>query len=112
MGNLTGDPELKFLKSGTAVANFSIAVNDRYKKGEKTVDEVSYFDIVVFGKAGENATEYLKKGNPVLIEGKLEQKRWEAKDGSKRSKVEIIALKVIYLPSSKSREDDDDYPTY
>ena len=65
MGNLTRDPELKFLPSGTAVCNFAIASNDEY------VENVSYFDVVVFSKQAENCNEYLSKGRPALIEGRF-----------------------------------------
>jgi single-strand DNA-binding protein len=97
MGNLTKDPELKYLPSGKPVCNFSIAVNDRYKKGEEWVDGVSYFDIVVFAKQAENCARYLEKGSPVIVEGKLQQRRWEAQDGTKRNKIEIVANNVIFL---------------
>jgi single-strand DNA-binding protein len=101
MGNLTRDPELKFLQSGSAVCNFSIAHNDKYKKDDEWVDQVSYFDVVVFARQAETANEYLSKGKPVLIEGKLKQKRWEAQDGTKRNKVEITASNVIFLGNQK-----------
>lgn len=101
-GNLTRDPETRFLPSGTAVTEFSIAVNSRYKS--KTTnefkEEVSYFDVVVFGKTGENCAEYLSKGRPVLVEGRLRQRSWE-KDGQKRSKIEVLADNVQFLGSSR-----------
>jgi single-strand DNA-binding protein len=102
MGNLVRDPELKFL-SETAVCNFSIAINDSYKKGDEWIDQVSYFDIVVFKKQAENCNEYLSKGSPVLVEGKLRQRRWEAKDGTKRSKIEIVASNVVFLGSKDDK---------
>lgn len=101
-GNLTRDPEMKYLPSGKNVTNFSIAVKDSYKKGDEFVENVSYLDIVVFARQAENCNEYLSKGSPVFIEGKLQQRRWEAKDGSKRSKVEIIANNVQFLSDNKS----------
>lgn len=101
-GNLTRDPETRFLPSGTAVTEFSIAVNSRYKS--KTTnefkEEVSYFDIVVFGKTGENCAEYLSKGRPVLVEGRLRQRSWD-KDGQRRSKIEVLADNVQFLGSSR-----------
>ncbi len=99
MGNLVRDPELKYLPSGTPVANLSIAVNDRYKKDGETVEKVSYFDIVVFARQAENCNEYLSKGRPVLVEGRLQQRRWEAQDGANKSKIEIVASNVIFLGS-------------
>jgi single-strand DNA-binding protein len=108
MGNLTRDPELKFLESGMAVCNFSIASNDSYKKGDDWIDQVSYLDIVVFSKKGESCNEYLSKGRPVLVEGKLQQRRWEAQDGTKRSKIEIVASNVVFLGSGKDKNDTDE----
>ena len=96
MGNLTRDVELRHTPSGTAVADISLAVNDRVKSGEQWVDEVSFFDVTLWGRLAEVAAQYLSKGNPVLISGKLKQESWE-KDGQKRSKVKVIAseLKLI-----------------
>ncbi|MCL1926644.1 MAG: single-stranded DNA-binding protein [Syntrophorhabdaceae bacterium] len=99
-GNLTRDPETRFIPSGTAVTEFSVAVNSRYKSksSNEFKEEVSYFDIVVFGKMGENCAEYLSKGRAVLVEGRLRQRRWE-QDGVKRSKIEILADNVQFLRS-------------
>lgn len=99
LGNLTRDPEVRYTPSGAAVASFAIAVNRKYKQGEETKDDVSYFDIVVFGKTAENCGQYLKKGESVLIDGRLQQRRWEDKDsGAKRSKVEVVAQSVVFMP--------------
>jgi len=100
-GNLVRDPETRFLPSGTAVTSFSLAVNRRYKSKttNEVKEEVSFFDVVVFGKTGENCAEYLSKGRPVLVEGRLRQRSWET-DGQKRSKVEILADNVQFLGSS------------
>jgi len=95
-GNLVRDPEIRYLPSGTPVATFAIAVNYRYRQNAETKEEVSYFDIVVFGKAGENCAEYLSKGRAVLVEGRLRQRRWEA-EGTKRSRVEVVADNVQFL---------------
>jgi single-strand DNA-binding protein len=117
MGNLVRDPELRYLPSGKPVANFSVAVNDRYKKGDELVENVSYLDIVVFARQAETCNEYLSKGRPVLIEGRLQQRRWEAQDGTKRNKVEIIANNVIFLGTGKggqtagSGSNDSDFDT-
>ena len=96
MGNLTRDVELRKTPQGTAVADISLAVNERVKSGEQWVDEVSYFDVTLWGRQAEVAEQYLGKGKPVLISGKLKQESWE-KDGQKRSKVKVIAdeLKLI-----------------
>jgi len=99
LGNLTRDPEVRYTPNGSAVANFSVAVNRKYKQGEETKEEVSYFDIVVFGKQAENCGQYIGKGDSVLIEGRLQQRRWEDKDsGQKRSKVEVAAQYVTFMP--------------
>ena len=99
MGNLTRDPEVRFTPNGSAVANFAIAINRKYKQGEETKEEVSYFDIVVFGKQAENCGQYIKKGDSVLIDGRLQQRRWDDKEtGAKRSKVEVAAQNVTFGP--------------
>jgi single-strand DNA-binding protein len=99
LGNLTRDPEVRYTPSGTAVASFAIAVNRRYKQGEETKDEVSYIDIVVFGKTAENCGQYLNKGDAILVEGRIQQRRWDDKEtGQKRSKVEVVAQTVNFMP--------------
>ncbi|GAB4368754.1 MAG: single-stranded DNA-binding protein [Deltaproteobacteria bacterium] len=95
-GNLVRDPEIRYLPSGLPVANFSIAVNSRYRQNNELKEEVSYFDIVAFGKTGENCAEYLSKGRPVLVEGRLRQRRWET-EGTRRSKIEVVAGIVQFL---------------
>jgi len=98
MGNLTKDPEVRFTPSGTPVATFSLAVNRRYKQGEELKDEVCYIDIVVFGKQAENCGQYLSKGHGVIVDGRLQQRRWETDDGQKRSKHEVVAQTINFLP--------------
>lgn len=93
IGNLTADPEHKTLDSGTEVTEFSIALNS--KRGEQ--DRVDYFDVVTFGKQASVCAQYLSKGKKVAIEGRLEQQRWETSEGSKRSRVKIIAQRVTFL---------------
>jgi single-strand DNA-binding protein len=105
MGNLVRDPELKYLPSGKPLTNFSIAVSDKYKKDGELVENVSYLDVVVFSNQAEACNEHLSKGRSVLVEGKLQQRRWEAQDGSKRSKIEITASSVIFLGGGKPKED-------
>ncbi len=99
-GNLVRDPEIRYLPSGTPVTSFAVAVNSRYKQNNEIKEEVSYFDIVVFGKQGENCAEYLSKGRPVLVEGRLRQRRWES-DGVKKSKIEVVADGVQFLGSPR-----------
>ncbi len=98
IGNLTRDPEVRYTPQGTSVANFSLAVNRRYRTGDENREEVSYFDVVVFGKQAEVCGQYLNKGSMVLVDGRLQQRRWEGDDGKKRSKVEIVGENVRFMP--------------
>ena len=98
MGNLTRDPELRYNPNNTAVANFSLAVNRKYRQGDESKEEVSFLDVVVFGKQAENCSQYLNKGSSVLVEGRLQQRRWETDDGQKRNKVEVVANNVQFMP--------------
>lgn len=98
LGNLTRDPEVRYTPNGIAVASFALAVNRKYKQGEETKEEVSYIDIVVFGKQAESCGQYINKGDAVLIDGRLQQRRWETEDGQKRSKVEVVAQFVNFMP--------------
>jgi single-strand DNA-binding protein len=99
-GNLTQDPELRHLGSGTAVCELRVAVNTRRKEGNDWVDKPNYFNVVVWGAQGENCAQYLSKGRPVAIEGRLDWREWEAKDGSgKRQAVQIVANSVQFLGS-------------
>lgn len=107
-GNLTRDPETRFLPSGTAVVEFGLAVNSRYKSKatNEVKEEVSFFDIVVFGKTGEACAEHLSKGRPALIEGRLRQRTWTT-DGQKRSKIEVLADNVQFLGTSGGQKTSD-----
>lgn len=96
IGNLTKDPELRYTPQGTAVASFRIAVNSRYKQSDEVKSETLFIDIVVFGKQAESCSQYLSKGRPVLVEGRLQERRWES-DGQQRSKMEVIANSVRFL---------------
>jgi single-strand DNA-binding protein len=98
VGNLTRDPELRHTPSGTPVCSLRVAVNTRRKDetGQWT-DKPNYFDITVWGQQGENCAQYLAKGRPVAIDGRLEWREWEAQDGTKRQAVEIIADSVQFL---------------
>ncbi len=97
MGNLTRDPELRYTASGTALASFGIAVNRKFKQGDEWKDEACFVDITVWGKQGENCSEYLSKGRPVFIEGYLRFSTWEADGGQKRSKLDVTANTVQFL---------------
>jgi len=98
VGNLTRDPELRHTPSGTAVCSLRLAVNSRRKdQSGQWVEKPNYFDITVWGQQGENCAQYLAKGRPVAIDGRLEWREWEAQDGTKRQAVEIIADTVQFL---------------
>jgi single-strand DNA-binding protein len=98
VGNLTRDPELRYIPSGTAVSDIGLAVNDRIKRGDQWVDETTFVDITLWGRTAEIANEYLSKGSPVLIEGRLKLDRWE-KDGQKHSKLKVVGDKLQMLGS-------------
>ncbi len=98
-GNLTRDPELRHLNSGTAVCKLRVAVNTRRKDGNEWVDKPNYFDVTVWGAQGENCATYLSKGRPVAIQGRLEWREWQNDNGDKRQAVEIIAESVQFLGS-------------
>jgi single-strand DNA-binding protein len=92
-GNLTRDPELRFTQSGTPVCGFGLAVNRVFSKNE----EVDFFNVSAWRDLGERVANYTKKGDPVLVEGKLQYRTWEAQDGSKRSAVDVVADNVQFL---------------
>jgi single-strand DNA-binding protein len=96
IGNLTKDPELRYTPQGTAVATLRIAVSSKYRSGDEMKEETLFIDIVVWGKQGENCSQYLSKGRPVLVEGRLQERKWET-DGQQRSKFEVIAQNVRFL---------------
>ncbi len=97
IGNLTRDPELRYTPSGAPVANFGLAVNHRFRQGDDYKEEVCFVDIVVFSKQAEHCGQYLSKGRGVVIEGRLQQRRWETEEGQRRSKHEVVAQVVTFL---------------
>ena len=101
VGNLTKDPELKSTSGGTSICKMRIAVNTRRKdETGQWVDKPNYFDVTVWGNQAESCAQYLSKGRPVGIDGRLEWREWEATDGSgKRQAVEIVAESVQFLGS-------------
>jgi len=106
-GNLTRDPELRSTPSGTPVCGLRVACNTRRKDSSgQWVDKPNFFDVTVWGAQGENCSQYLSKGRPVAIDGRLEWREWEAKDGSgKRQSVDIIADSVQFLGSRDGGEE-------
>lgn len=98
MGNLTRDPELRYTPNGQAVANFTIATNRVWKDAEgEQKDSAEFTDVVVWGKVAENVSNYLKKGRRVHVIGRIQTRSWEAQDGSKKYKTEVIATDVTFL---------------
>jgi single-strand DNA-binding protein len=96
VGHLTRDMELSYLQSGTAVGKIPIAVNRSKKQGDQWIDEVSYFEVALFGKSAENLKLYLLKGKQIAVHGTLKQDRWE-KDGEKHSRVSILCNNIQLL---------------
>lgn len=104
VGNLTRDPALKNLSTGSILCEFGIAVNESYKKDGQKVESVHFFDVTCWGRQAEIANQYLGKGSQVLIEGSLKQDRWES-DGVKRSKISVNCQRMVMLgkPNSQAK---------
>jgi single-strand DNA-binding protein len=97
MGNLTRDPELRNTPSGQSVCNFGLALNRSYKNAEgEWVEATDFVDIVAWGPLGERVAQYLSKGRPALVSGRLQSRSWE-QDGQKRNKLEVVAQDVTFL---------------
>jgi single-strand DNA-binding protein len=97
MGNLTRDPELRTTPNGQSVCSFSLALNRSYKGADGNWQEATdYVDIVAWANLGERVAQYMTKGRPVLVNGRLQSRSWE-QDGQKRSKVEVVAQDVVFL---------------
>jgi single-strand DNA-binding protein len=98
VGNLGRDPELRYTAGGQPVASFSVATNERWNDREgKTQERTEWHRIVVWGKQGENCANYLQKGRSVYIEGRLQTREWEDKEGQKRQTTEVVAQTVQFL---------------
>ena len=96
-GNLTRDPELRSLQSGTSVCSLRIASNSRRKENGEWVDKPNYFSVTVWGAQGENCARFLSKGRPVCIDGRLEWREWQDQQGNNRQSVEIVADNIQFL---------------
>ncbi|MCD4726935.1 MAG: single-stranded DNA-binding protein [Pirellulales bacterium] len=100
MGNLTRDPEIRYLQSGTAVSDIGVAVNDKRKNASgEWVEETTFVEVTLWARTAEVAGEYLSKGSPVLIEGRLKYEAWETQDGQKRSKLKVVGERMQMLGS-------------
>lgn len=108
IGNLGAKPEVKFLPSGQAVAEMSVACNEKWKdKDGETQERVEWVRVVVWGKMGENCGKYLDKGRQVYVEGRLQTRSWDDKEsGEKRYRTEVVAYNVQFLGGGKGKHDD------
>jgi len=102
VGRLTRDAEIKYTNSGIPLSTFSIAVNGKVKKGDKWIDEASFFDVVFWGKGAEALNPYLEKGKLIGVQGELKQSRWEA-EGKSMSKISIKANSIQLFPYSDKK---------
>ena len=104
IGNLGRDPELRYTQSGQAVANFSLATNERFggRDGGEQQERTEWHRIVTWGKTAETCAQYLAKGRNVYIEGRLQTRDWEDRDGNKRQTTEVVAQRVQFLGSPRS----------
>jgi single-strand DNA-binding protein len=106
MGNLTRDPELRTIPSGQSVCSFSLALNRSYKGSDGNWQEATdYVDVTAWAALGERVAQYVKKGRPVLVSGRLQSRSWE-QEGQKRSKVEVVAQDVTFLGSRPEGSND------
>lgn len=105
MGNLTRDPEVRYTPKGTAVADLGMAINMTYRTQDGTDrEEVVYVDVVTWGRQAETCGQYLSKGSPVFVEGRLQLDQWEDKDGQKRSRLRVRAERVQFLGRGRAAE--------
>lgn len=110
VGNLTKDPEVRYTPSGTAVGDLSMAINRRFRGSDgEDREETCFVDVTVWGRQAETSGEYLRKGRPVLVEGRLKLDRWE-KDGQKHSRLGVVAERVQFLGSPRGGELRDSAP--
>jgi len=100
IGNLTKDPELRYTPQGTPVCTIRLASSTKYKSGDGMKEETLFIDCIVWGKQGESTAQYLSKGKTALVEGRLQERKWET-DGQQRSKFEIVAQTVRFLSGKK-----------
>ena len=102
MGNLTRDPELRYTPDGTAVADLGLAVNESYTgRDGKQVERTLFVDVVAWRRQAETASEYLSKGRPIFVEGRLQLDEWENQQGEKRTKMRVVALRIQFLGSPR-----------
>ena len=106
MGNLTRDPELRYTPGGAAVVNLRLAINRRYKtQTGEAKEEVVFITVVAWGKQAETCSQFLSKGRPVFVEGRIQMRSWEAQDGQKRTVLEVRASRVQFLVRPQAAEE-------
>jgi len=105
MGNVTKDPDLRYTPSGAGVLSFSMATNRRYKKGEEWVDEPSFHNIVIWNSA-EQLAQRIKKGTRILVQGRIQTRSWDDKEGKKQYKTEVVSDKTILIARYEGANDD------
>ncbi len=103
-GNLTRTPELRYTPKGVAVASFGLASNRRYRQADEVKEDVCFVDVTSFGPGAEAVAKYLEQGRKVVIEGRLRYNTWETEGGQKRSKVDVIAERVNFMPRSSKND--------
>lgn len=112
VGNLTRDPEMRYTPNGQAVTSFSVATNRRWRdKDGNNQEQTEFHNIVAWAKLAEIANQYLKKGNKVYVEGRLQTRSWEGQDGAKRNRTEIVAENMIFLTPKGATEQTDNVPS-
>lgn len=105
MGNLTRDPELRYTSNGQALAKFGIATNRKFKSGDGMKEEVTYVDCTAWARTAEVISEYMHKGSPIFIEGRLQFSQWEDKEtGKKRSKLDVVVDRFQFLGGKQDSE--------
>jgi single-strand DNA-binding protein len=109
LGNLGKDPEVRYTQSGSAVANFSLATTERRKQGDEWGDHTEWHNIVVFGKTAENCGQYLQKGSQVYLEGRIQTRKWEDREGNTKYMTEIVAFDVQFLGRTKGQGEGGSY---
>lgn len=105
LGHLTRSPELRYTTNGTPLVNGSVAFNRKFKQGEELKEEVCFLDFVIFGKPAESFAQYCTKGDGVLLDGRLQQRRWETEEGTKHSKHELVAETWRKIPRRTAHEE-------
>lgn len=106
IGNLTRDPELRYLSSGSPVCEFGMAINRKFRRNDgEQGEDTCFVEIVVWARQAETCNQYLKKGSGVFVEGRLQFEQWETQEGQKRNKLKVVGERVQFMPRSAGRGD-------